>query len=176
MRAEPIAAVTSITYTLKELVENEREAGLVAPRDIACAILDKNGPEFFARLTRDEQEMQLSRLVAQAESQARSHGFRSSRVTPQGQEPMIRIAVAGTAYWSTTWPVDGTWKETRDLTPKDVETLIKTYVARASEMRARGLWLAEVLKMARAHHVETLGQLEKKGLDLPSLDVPEEDS
>lgn len=175
-------------FLIKELIAEFHEAGVDDPREVAKAILEREGPGFLSSLSGAEQEAILKTYIQQKVKASRGHALGGKHIQVpadpddsghgvrgvRGAESVIRIAVAGKAYWSSVWTVDGTKKETRALTPADLEWLMGSYRRRAQENIARIQWLKLVLEFAREHKARTLGDLEKKRLDLPSLDVAEE--
>ncbi|MCR4338564.1 MAG: hypothetical protein NUW01_01615 [Gemmatimonadaceae bacterium] len=175
----PFPQQPEATLTLRELWNEQREAGLLSPHEQAEAIEAAFGPSWFSELSREERVRHTATLLNEYRRTSRNMGFKGERVTVRGDggrtESVMRIAVAGKAYWSDTWYIQSQIKQTRDLTPKDLEWLLRDYRSKAFEMIARAKWVELVLDFARKHKAKTLGDIEAKGLDLPSLDVPEED-
>lgn len=179
MSAEPITAqVEAARPHLRELIREVAEQGTArSNRAIAEHLLEQDA-NLLALIPWDEQVRVLADFVKTvlARDRQTGGGFQTQRMTVgDSQEAVLRISLAGTAYWSALWNIGGVLKETRDLTTKDVEWLIRDRRQRAGELIAQVKWLEVVRDFARTHQVrDTLGELEAKGLDLPTLDVPED--
>lgn len=177
--AEVLAIRTESETTLRALVAEIREEGIIDHNEIAAELLRRHGLGLFAMVPITEVARALATYVGALTREGRRHAVRGRRVVTTGsggaQESVLRVAAAGKAYWSAVFVVGGKAKELRDLTTADVEWLIRDYASKAFELRARALWFTKVLSFAREHKAKTLGDLEKKGLSLPELDVPEDE-
>lgn len=81
-------------------------------------------------------------------------------------EAVMRMAV-DPSVWDMEWAEVG-YKETRQLTPADLEVLIMAYKTRAVRNLLRVKWFVAVQALAKKHKVQKLGQLEDRGIALPS--------
>jgi hypothetical protein len=168
------------TTSLRDLVaEVQEEDAVLGPPEIAERLLDRHGSDLLALLSREQQVSLVAYGVrVWITTQRRRDSIGAVRMTVENasgqKESVLRIALAGHAYWSSVWFVAGTHKETRDLTVSDVRWLIADRRRRLAEAIAQVKWLQLVEEFARKHKVKTLGDLEQKGIDLPSIDVPDE--
>jgi hypothetical protein len=171
-------ATDSDHTSLRALVDQHAEPG-DTPTVAAARLLDRYGPELFNLLSREAVLSMLAAAVrALTYASRKDSGLvarRDVRETGEVVVPVIRIAAAGKAYWSTRWRVaGGQEKETRELTIPDVEYLIRRRQSQREELRAQIVWLLACVKIARQHKAATLGDLEKRGIALPTIEIDED--
>jgi len=156
--------------SLSQLVAQQREAGVTDVEEIAARIL-ADLPE--ADLLRIIAHYIRHRVIAR---QRRQHiGAREEIVELTGgrRESVMRMSY-GPKAWSSVWWVDGVTKETRELTPKDAETLIRVRRGQARALLLEIKFLQAMQDLARSHKAATFGDLEARGVPLPVLEEREE--
>lgn len=150
--------------------EAREEKGLRSNREIAewvATMLD------WFSLTDQEKVALLVHVVARRpggerrESSAR-HSFDVSMDDVDGStESVMRLAAAG-SIWDQEWAEVG-YKQTRDLTVEDVDTLEMAYKLNAARNLIRSKWFAALRDLMRKHKVNVAGVLEDKGVALPPV-------
>lgn len=170
-------SATEAETTFADIVRDyEGREGVAANSTAIAEAILADDPGFLSTLPHSTQVDLLRDLVRSAQGgfkRARA-GLNARRVAAVGEvEARIRITAGGPGVWEIKWTVGGTQKQTRDLTPSDLEFLIRDRNQRRVALAAQMKWLMSCLAMAREFHVDALGQLEKRGIALPTLDLPE---
>jgi len=167
----------AVETTLRILLDEYRSKGIRSERDIAIDLL-KNEPDIFDKLPEATRINALAEALRGLNATKRNSIIRSERTTTEGKngtrESVMRISVSGSSYWEAQWHVGSEIKTTRELTPADIDVLIADYQDEIVERRGKVHWLVACKGLAAKHRAKALGDLEKKGIDLPSIEVAED--
>lgn len=82
-------------------------------------------------------------------------------------ESVMRLTAAG-SIWDQEWAEVG-YKQTRELTVEDVDTLEMAYKLNAARNLIRSKWFAALRELMLKHKVKVAGVLEDKGVELPPV-------
>lgn len=86
---------------------------------------------------------------------------------PNGSsESVMRLAAAG-SIWDRQWPEAG-YRETRELTLEDIDTLKMAYKIRAARSLIQVKWFDQVGALMKKHKAQRAGDLERNGVALPT--------
>lgn len=146
--------------------------GLTTSRAIAQALWDGHGVSLFEMLPESWVVSLLAERVRVHVGGVRNNSFHVEAVG-KDQPGVSRMAVDGD-YWSVCWIVNGQFVETRDLNVDQINWLIGEYRQERIELKGKILFLTACAKLARKHRAKTLGDLKRKGVELPSVEFREE--
>ena len=145
----------------------EEHAHLAEPRAIARALWSSFGASLFEMFDPEWIVTLLSEQVRRVINRDRSGSIRvvSGHASRTGGVGSCRVAIGGD-YWAKRWLVDGKYVATRDLTVGHLEWLIRDRTKVSEQARAQVLFFETNLALARRHRVKSLGDLERKGVEL----------
>lgn len=143
------------------------------PTEIASKILDEVGDEAWKHLDPDLQQAALGYAVRRYFRELRSGSVTTvlDDGEPWNPHPRCRVATAPPGYWSAPWLIDGRYKLTRELTTADCAWKRDEYSEQVARLEAYQNLFDSWIAFAGEHGVETLGELEKQGIDLPLAEV-----
>ncbi len=176
MVAQPVVEESEATGA-RALVEEANSYEAFSLDEVVAYLWSKYGFGVFEELGEETARSLLRKTVSQhIRITTKAHVLYTS-VERGSSEPRLRmhLDLAGGAYWSSVWMVGGNERQTRDLTPQDLDWLISDRRLRARRTLLQVKWLEAVRDLAKAHKAKTLRDLEVNGVNLPEIDEePEE--
>lgn len=138
------------------------------PRAAVESLLKRLGREAVIDMIWPEVETLLQRRAGDLIRSDRSSWRRSQRGAgvPAGTAPRSVVAIG---FWEQRWQPFGVWKCAADLTLNDVEWIIAEYRTNARESTAMAEWFEGVRKIVKRQRVTVLGELRRRGIDLPPM-------